>query len=58
MFNYTIKFIESIIFFSLIEPQGSIPPRISERASRMVGAVGSKIMLPCVAQGHPPPQYT
>ncbi|XP_066948108.1 cell adhesion molecule Dscam2-like isoform X4 [Macrobrachium rosenbergii] len=40
------------------EAQGSVPPRISERAGRMVVQAGSRVTLPCVAQGHPPPHYT
>ena len=40
------------------EAQGAVPPRISERAPRVTAAVGAKVLLPCVAQGHPPPQYT
>ncbi|XP_069972795.1 cell adhesion molecule Dscam1 isoform X4 [Penaeus vannamei] len=40
------------------EAQGSLPPRISERAGRVVAQAGSRVTLPCVAQGHPPPHYT
>ncbi|XP_071541356.1 cell adhesion molecule Dscam2-like [Panulirus ornatus] len=42
----------------ITEAQGSVPPRMSERARRVVVQVGSKVTLPCVAQGHPPPTYT
>ncbi|CAL4073591.1 unnamed protein product, partial [Meganyctiphanes norvegica] len=38
--------------------QNAVPPRISERAGRMVAKAGSSVTLPCVAQGHPPPHYT
>nr|XP_027230100.1 Down syndrome cell adhesion molecule-like protein Dscam2 [Penaeus vannamei] len=41
-----------------LEAQGSLPPRISERAGRVVAQAGSRVTLPCVAQGHPPPHYT
>ncbi|XP_037792633.1 Down syndrome cell adhesion molecule-like protein Dscam2 [Penaeus monodon] len=40
------------------EAQGSLPPRISERAGRLVAQAGTRVTLPCVAQGHPPPHYT
>ncbi|XP_063600941.1 cell adhesion molecule Dscam2-like [Penaeus indicus] len=43
---------------SCAKAQGSLPPRISERAGRVVAQAGSRVTLPCVAQGHPPPHYT
>ncbi|XP_071517137.1 cell adhesion molecule Dscam2-like [Panulirus ornatus] len=42
----------------ITEAQGSVPPRMSERAGRVVVQAGARVTLPCVAQGHPPPQYT
>ncbi|XP_069167807.1 cell adhesion molecule Dscam2 isoform X2 [Procambarus clarkii] len=42
----------------ITEAQGSVPPRMSERAGRVVAKAGARVTLPCVAQGHPPPHYT
>nr|XP_053626185.1 cell adhesion molecule Dscam2-like [Cherax quadricarinatus] len=42
----------------ITDVQGSVPPRMSERAGRVVVPAGARVTLPCVAQGHPPPHYT
>ncbi|XP_042235913.1 Down syndrome cell adhesion molecule-like protein Dscam2 [Homarus americanus] len=42
----------------ITEAQGSVPPRMHERAGRVVAQAGDRVTLPCVAQGHPPPHYT
>ncbi|XP_071517586.1 cell adhesion molecule Dscam2-like isoform X2 [Panulirus ornatus] len=42
----------------ITEAQGSLPPRMREQAGRLIVQSGARVTLPCVAQGHPPPQYT
>ncbi|XP_042226887.1 Down syndrome cell adhesion molecule-like protein Dscam2, partial [Homarus americanus] len=42
----------------ITEAQGSVPPKMNERAGRVVTQAGARVTLPCVAQGHPPPHYT
>ena len=44
--------------FLFTEPQESMAPRITERPPRITAAVGTSVILPCVSQGYPPPQYT
>ncbi|KAK8383868.1 hypothetical protein O3P69_015960 [Scylla paramamosain] len=40
------------------EAEGGVAPQMGERGGRQVVAAGQQVTLPCIAQGHPPPQYT
>lgn len=41
------------------EPSGHIQPRVSvEKYSSRRAVLGSDVTLPCVAQGHPVPEYS
>ncbi|XP_050730025.1 cell adhesion molecule Dscam2-like [Eriocheir sinensis] len=40
------------------EAEGGVAPQMGERGGRQVAAAGQQVTLPCMAQGHPPPEYT
>uniref|UniRef100_T1JAL9 Down syndrome cell adhesion molecule-like protein Dscam2 n=1 Tax=Strigamia maritima TaxID=126957 RepID=T1JAL9_STRMM len=39
-------------------PQGSVPPRITDTKLVLQIRQGETLILPCAAQGHPPPSYS
>lgn len=41
----------------LNEPQGSVPPKITDTIQEVSVMKGESVQLPCAAQGHPSPSY-
>ncbi|CAM1294542.1 Dscam (predicted) [Pycnogonum litorale] len=39
------------------EPEGTVPPRITDREPNVEVNVGENVDLSCAGQGHPPPRY-